>query len=236
LGFGQANNIGIRYAIKHDADFIMLLNQDATLEPDAMQFLLDASNGEALVSPIHLNGDGTRLDHMFKESLLSWKENLLIDHLLTLPHPQTSYPSGEVCAACWLLPVSLINHIGAFNPLFQHYGEDNNFYDRMVYHHIPTIVVPAARMHHDRNIHGNQHVFNAKRLYRDILLEACDINHSFARCCIMWIRRLIQCYVRELPRGDYRPGAFTINMFKCITIIRRIAKSRNQEKRGKAWL
>ena len=43
LGFGKANNIGIKYAIDSNADFVLLLNQDAWLEPDTIGKLLDAS-------------------------------------------------------------------------------------------------------------------------------------------------------------------------------------------------
>ena len=34
LGFAKANNIGIRYALDNDADFVFLLNQDAWIEKD----------------------------------------------------------------------------------------------------------------------------------------------------------------------------------------------------------
>ena len=37
LGFGQANNIGIRYALKNNADYILLLNQDATISLTVME-------------------------------------------------------------------------------------------------------------------------------------------------------------------------------------------------------
>ena len=36
LGFGQANNVGIRYALNHGADYVLLLNQDAALSTDAL--------------------------------------------------------------------------------------------------------------------------------------------------------------------------------------------------------
>ena len=36
LGFGKANNIGIHYAIEHGYDMVLLLNQDAWLDADAL--------------------------------------------------------------------------------------------------------------------------------------------------------------------------------------------------------
>ena len=37
LGFGQGNNVGMRYALEHDADYVLLLNQDAYLHKDSIK-------------------------------------------------------------------------------------------------------------------------------------------------------------------------------------------------------
>ncbi|HOT65137.1 MAG TPA: glycosyltransferase, partial [Dysgonamonadaceae bacterium] len=37
LGFGKANNIGMRYALEKGFDYVFLLNQDAWLEPNALE-------------------------------------------------------------------------------------------------------------------------------------------------------------------------------------------------------
>ena len=34
LGFGRANNIGMRYALDHGCDYVFLLNQDAWIKPE----------------------------------------------------------------------------------------------------------------------------------------------------------------------------------------------------------
>ena len=39
LGFGQANNIGMSYALKQGADYVFLLNQDAYLENDLFKLV-----------------------------------------------------------------------------------------------------------------------------------------------------------------------------------------------------
>jgi len=40
LGFAGGNNIGIRYALAHGADYVWLLNNDATAAPDALSALV----------------------------------------------------------------------------------------------------------------------------------------------------------------------------------------------------
>ena len=82
LGFGQANNVGIRYALSRESDYVLLLNQDATISSDALERMLSASDGDSLLSPLHLNGDGTRIDEMFRFSLRDSKNTMLDDLLI----------------------------------------------------------------------------------------------------------------------------------------------------------
>ncbi len=47
LGYAEGNNVGIRYALEHDAEFILLLNNDTIVAPD----VLDQLANTALQSP-----------------------------------------------------------------------------------------------------------------------------------------------------------------------------------------
>ncbi len=49
LGFCEGNNIGIRAALAADADYVMLLNNDATLAPDAVTHLVAAGEADPAV-------------------------------------------------------------------------------------------------------------------------------------------------------------------------------------------
>lgn len=236
LGFGQANNIGIRYVLQHEADYVLLLNQDAALGTDALERMIAASDGQSLLSPLHLNGDGTRIDQLFRISL-QLSDNLMPDDLLIRQTLADSYESAEICAACWLMPVSLIQQIGGFNPLFFHYSEDNNYYHRLYYHRIKTLLVPKARMYHDRQVVGNVKAFNRRRLHRDLLLIACDINRNWFRRTAEIIRQLFRNYVHELPKKQYVPGAYTLEILWLLTHTLSIVRSRRKEKQlGPNWL
>lgn len=236
LGFGQANNVGIRYALEHQADYVLLLNQDAALAPDAIEKMLAVSDGESLLSPLHLNGDGTRIDELFRYSLRQ-SVNLMADDLLIRYQLSPSYESAEICAACWFMPVALIRKIGGFNPLFFHYSEDNNYYHRLQYHGVKTLLVPDTFMFHDRLLQGNGQAYNRHRLRRDLILEACNINHGFLKCVSRWIKVLVHCYITDLPAHQYRIGAFTLQMLWLTAHITSIHKSRKTERQtGLIWL
>lgn len=52
-GFSHANNVGIRYSIEHGTDYIMLLNNDTSVDKYAIQNMYEASklNPKSFISP-----------------------------------------------------------------------------------------------------------------------------------------------------------------------------------------
>lgn len=237
LGFGQANNLGIKYAMEHDADYVLLLNQDAAISFDAIEKMLAVSDGVSLYSPLHLNGDGSLLDYMFRGTIRTTRQSQLLDDLLTYKPLKPAYETGEVCAACWLMPKSLIKNVGGFNPLFFHYSEDNNYYHRMVFHGFKTFVVPGAMMFHDRKIMGDKQAYNHNLIYRDLILEACNINQSLLKCCVKFLRILARCYIYDLHRKQYIPGKYALSFLRLIMQSKNIIISREKErKKGTTWL
>lgn len=236
MGFGQGNNVGIKYALDHDADYVLLLNQDASLHPDAIKYMLEVSDGESLVSPIHLNGSGDRIDEMFRCSL-NLADNTMNDDMLIRGTLAERYEMSRISAACWLLPVHLLKKIGGFNPLFFHYGEDSNYSHRLAFHGVRTWVSTRSFMYHDRNLHGDPKAFLHKKLYRDLLLVACDINRSLFRRIAGWGRELVFCYMYDLPKRQYIPGTYCWEMCRLLVRSLSIMKSRKVEKRlGCHWL
>lgn len=237
LGFGQGNNVGIRYALSHGADYILLLNQDASISTDAIERMLEATDDESLLSPLHLNGDGTHLDKMFLHHTIRQGSDAMTEDLLLRRHLEKRYETGEVCAACWFMPVSLVKKVGGFNPLFFQYSEDNNYYQRTLYHHVKTYVVPEARMYHDRNQHGDILVFKKNQTYREMLLIISDINKGSAEILTALVKLLIRCYSHDLRQKMYKPGAFISSLWKIISNHTSIRQSRKAEKEEKMnWI
>ena len=238
LGFGQANNIGIRYALQNKADYCLLINQDAYLSKYAIAQMLIEDDGESLLSPIHLNGNGTKIDLMFKYSLKNSSiKNKLLDDLLIKNEYQGSYEMTEICAACWFMPRKLIEKIGGFNPLFFHYSEDSNYYKRMVFHKIKTLLVPSAKVCHDREVHGNMKVFKSRNVRRELLLNTCDINSSWLRVIVKNIKFLFECYFTKLPKKEYKIGTCFIETCWLLKKLNKIIASRKKERQiGETWL
>ena len=151
LGFGQANNIGISYALSKGADYVFLLNQDAYLQPDTINKLIKThkeNKDYGVISPIHLNGKGSKLDKNF-EYYLKQKNDLMSD-LLCAKLLKPIYNVPFVNAAAWLLPRKTLETVGGFDPLFFHYGEDDNYCQRVLYHDFKIGVALDTFIYHDR--------------------------------------------------------------------------------------
>lgn len=226
LGFGQGNNVGLRYAIENGFDYVLLLNQDAYLQPTAIEELLSVADTQNLFSPLHLNGDGRRLDWFFKESL-RMADNELLDDLLIRGGTKPTYEVGEVCAACWFMSIDVLRTVGGFNPLFFHYGEDSNYYTRLQYHGRKTIVVTAARVWHDRGKFGNSIVHDKLLVRNRVYIALCNPGLSFLKR----LRKLVGVMIEEsLAKVIWEST-------KAFAAYGRISKSRKQEqKQASSWL
>ena len=140
LGFGAANNMGMRIALDEGYDGVLLINQDAWLAPDALQQLVEVSGQHpeyGIVSPIHMTGDGSKLDAGFA--------TYINNEALNTDNSQYSIACCQfINAALWYIPTSVIGKVGLFAPLFYHYGEDKDYVNRLHYHGYQIGYVPTA--------------------------------------------------------------------------------------------
>lgn len=154
LGFGRANNIGIGRALDRHADYLFLLNQDAYVYPDTIGKLLSVhqNNGDyGIISPLQLNGSGTELDMLFKKFLSnSYPPEIAMGIENGRLEPAGLLPVRFINAASWFIARSCIDKVGLFDPLFYHYGEDNNYSSRTQYHGFKVGVTPMAAIRHDK--------------------------------------------------------------------------------------
>ncbi len=164
LGFGKANNIGIKKAYDSGADYVLLLNQDAWIESNTIEKLIEYHQKNTdfdIMSPIHLDGSGNNLDYNFSTYINSTDCKNLISDIYMSQIKSKLYEVKFVNAAAWLMTRKCIETVGGFNPLFYHYGEDNNYIDRLHFHGLKIGICPIAKMYHDRE-QTNKSVFFEK--------------------------------------------------------------------------
>lgn len=242
LGFGRANNIGMRYALDHGCDYVFLLNQDAWVEPNTLTELVRVAEKYpeyGILSPIHLNADKGSIE----PHLLSFIANEKITdptfvqdlYFNTL---KEVYTSKYINAAGWLLPKSTLNTIGGFDPIFYHYEEDDDYLNRVLYHGLKVGVVPSARMVHDHR-EGTSALSNGQltiRRQQYLLVRFTNLNKqdSWVKYQCYQLRKIIGCFVR----GRWRQMQIWWQDFRFLCRMKeRIIFSRDQNKiKQSTWL
>jgi len=212
-GFGQANNQGIEYAYKEGATHFFLLNQDAWIEANTIEKLVNIQDSKnfSIVSPIHLNGTGDRLDFNFFHNILQSESNLEFVSDLILNRYKSFYRVSQINAAAWLLSKETIDNIGGFDPIFFHYGEDGNFCQRVKYHQGNIVFVPDSFIYHDRIFHGNQKVYNERRILSSLLHYYADISNS----CFTFNKKIILLHL-----SNFKQVIHLFVRFKFVKIFR----------------
>ena len=94
------------------------------------------------------------------------------------------YDINFIQAAAWLLPKKTLLDIGGFDPVFFHYGEDDNYCQRVLYHNFKIGVVPNSFIRHDGTVKSPSQVLPFseqyfKDYYLTILFKYCNINTEF---------------------------------------------------------
>lgn len=192
LGFGAANNIGLKFALKECYDFIYLLNQDAWIKPDTFETLIAASQRNpnfGIISPLQVNAIETMVDKNFYSSC---SRELFSDSILDLPLREV-YSTDFVMAAHWLLTRNCLQTVGLFSPTFFHYGEDNNYVNRTIYHGLKVGIAPKAIGIHDReeraiSLEKEDYLFYISHLNR---LSNPNKNNTLSSTIAYYISRII---------------------------------------------
>lgn len=173
LGFGKANNLGFKYAIEQNADFIFLLNQDAWVDKNTIEELANTfkKNSEyGILSPIHLTKDRSKLDLFFSSYLTpDLCPDIVSDYILEQKIKKDVYSTSFVNAAMWLISKDCLSIVGGFDSLFPHYGEDNNYIHRAYYHQYLTGIVPIVYGVHDRENRSNNKITFKQKKSREFI-------------------------------------------------------------------
>lgn len=240
MGFGQANNIGIKYALQNDADYVFLLNQDAWIESNSILGLVNIhkANPEfGILSPIHINSVKNKIEKGLLEYIANFRitstefiNDLYFNQLLGV------YETLYVNAAAWLLPKRTIEVVGGFDPLFFHYGEDDNYMHRVKFHSFKIGLCPKYRI-----VHDTERIYTYSKMshpsdFKTLLVDFTNINLkiNFSKRTLYFFRKaILKFIIINIISGKYH---FSIFMY-LIKMKKAIIASRKQNmKRDNSWL
>lgn len=231
LGFGKANNIGIKLALSQNAAAVFLLNQDTWIFEDTIGNLVNHFNENqnfGIVSPMHYSTNEIDLDTNFDTYLNRKKTKPVNLSLIEVPF---------VNAAAWLVSKQCFEKVGLFEPFFNHYGEDRNFCDRVHFHDFKIGIVTNSKIVHDRIVTRNFTKDILQSQYK-IWNELININNSLLKSFFIGFKNIF-----GLPKFFYSTYGILKSMqllynlllfyFKSIFNLKAVNSIRNSSKQAK---
>ena len=201
LGFGKANNIGINSAIKNGAEAIFLLNQDTWIFENTITNLAEKlfENPDlGIVSPMHYSADKTVLDSSFNTYYNNNETEIDSTSIRIVPF---------VNAAAWLVSKECFKKAGYFEPIFNHYGEDRNFCDRVHYHKFKIGIVKNSVICHDRIIRLNSNKIILQSQYL-VLIQIINCNNSLFIALLLGLKSVF-----GLPKFHFKSQGLLKSIF-----------------------
>ena len=175
LDFAGGNNAGFRYALERDYEAVYLLNQDAWLLPgclDTLMSLIDSYPQYGILSPMQMYADLQNCNRGFLGDVLpTASDSTICEDILDAPYVPASH---------WILSRRCLETTGLFASLFPHFGNDDNYCHRALYHGFRIGIAKNVRVVHD-------HLPAKKPLeylvYRNYFMSAivrlCNINRPY---------------------------------------------------------
>lgn len=220
LGFGAANNLGFKYALENGYDYVYLMNADAWIEDDTIAIMLgsDRHKDFGILSPLQLGFNG-KLDRNFEKKCHKYIN--IMDRVCTVPF---------VMAAHWLVPVETLRKVGGFSPAFLHYGEDDNYIDRLHWFGLKVGVVPAAHAVHDR---ANRKETKARRMFMKWIAVKVRVSNPARNFFAMELRAPFELIGMSIKNFSFLPMKYIPRMFRK---YEELGRYRNESRKEGAFL
>ena len=229
-GFGRANNIGFRHAMKNGYEYVYLLNQDAWVFPDTFGILVDAMEDDkslGVLSPMQLTATEQNLDPRFEKWCppAAWS-----DFRKKGSCSSNVYGVKFVMAAHWMISRDCLEDVGGFSPAFTHYGEDDNFLHRARYKGYKIAVHSGAKAVHDREMRP---MSKEAKMRLKCVASVVKVSNPLEK---LWFRLLFQPIELLAISIRYRSMYVFKNIFTLIRSYRKLISIRRDSLDDMAFL
>jgi len=154
LGFAVGNNVGIRFSLERMADYICLLNNDAEVEKDFIEKLVEAlekEQGAGIAGPVVFNGENKQV--WFSKGKIKWLTMKAV-HSAKF-ETKNIYQSDFISGCAIMIKAEVFNEIGLLDEDFFLYWEDVDFCYRAKKAGFNSMVVTSAWAYHFEKSQSN---------------------------------------------------------------------------------
>jgi GT2 family glycosyltransferase len=166
LGFAGGFNLGITYAIKQGAEYVLIINNDTILDSSMCKNLLFAMSDEvAVASPVIFYAqDPQRIwsaGGYIHPNLLEPRDSHSRDQELPSVPIKRTFLSG----CCMLIKRDVFTKIGLFDERFFVYYEDLDFCLRLLQNKLTIVLVPSAKLWHKVSLSSGGELSPSERYF-----------------------------------------------------------------------
>lgn len=198
-GFARGNNIGIKFALRNNADYIVLLNQDTKVDPNWICELIKVSEKDkqiGILSPMQYDYDGKNIDRNFLNNILKFQTNFIADQAKN--KIEGVYDTNKIIGAAMMLTRKIIEEIGLFDQMYFLYAEEEDFCRRALFHGFRIVIVTTSRIQHWHS------------LVRDFGKSKKIASHFLKSQCIFFLKDPNRSFLSKLFEYYFNGGAIKI--------------------------
>jgi GT2 family glycosyltransferase len=153
LGFAEGNNVGIRYGLKHGADYVLLLNNDTIVDPGFLEPLVgiaEADDQIGVVGPMNYFYDAPKVIQSIGAGINLWKGSHSIIGIREVDKGQYNQPMevDYVSGAALLVKRQMMEDIGLLDPDYFLYNEEVDWCYRAAEVGYKIVAVPMSKIWH----------------------------------------------------------------------------------------
>lgn len=197
-GYTGGNNVAMRYAMAHNADYMWLLNNDAVVEADTLSKIVESAESSdhiGLVSPtVYYYDDPGKWQ--FAGSYMDWETFSLVGPDLAAEEVGKEFQCGDnIClwGTALLIKRSMVEKAGYLKEEYFAYWEDTEYSLRGMAHGFQNRLCASAKIFHkaplDRVSKG-EHFYYFMQRNRMLMLN--EYTRSFRRRLSLKIRLLAE--------------------------------------------
>ena len=211
-GYSAGCNIGMKYALEHGMEYIMILNNDTIIDEKMICILKEETKADVITVPKMF---------YFDEPNILWFAGGKIDKRtgkaenIGMNKPDNNVEESQLCSfatgCCFMIKADTIRKIGLMDESYFMYCEDQEYSLRAEKNNIKIMYVPKAKLWHkvSRTTGGSESAFCFYYLTRNRLKCISDYNEYFSKFAICFT--IISRYIRALQfrfRGNTNWRAF----------------------------
>ena len=153
LGFAGGNNVGMKYAVENEADYVLLINNDTTVDENFLSELVKTGESDkkigAVGSKIYFHSEPNRI--WFAGGKVNWLKNkgthLGLNEMDNGQYDEIS-EVDYLTGCCLLIKREVIERIGVLAKDYFLYYEDTDFSARVKNAGYKIMYVPKSKIYH----------------------------------------------------------------------------------------